>query len=57
MDITDLESLKVQVYILFHIHVYIYILSFIFLEPMNCIAYSEGPGFFEISRERDIIMP
>lgn len=27
-----------------------------FLEPMSCIVYSEGPGYFEINQERDIIV-
>lgn len=25
-------------------------------EPMSCIVYSEGPGYFEINQERDIIV-
>ncbi|XP_060554040.1 uncharacterized protein F54H12.2-like [Ruditapes philippinarum] len=26
-------------------------------EPISCLAYSEGPGYFEINHERDIIIP
>ncbi|XP_052761972.1 uncharacterized protein F54H12.2-like [Mya arenaria] len=25
-------------------------------EPMSCIVYSEGPGYFEVNKERDIIL-
>lgn len=28
----------------------------IFSEPMSCIVYSEGPGYFEINQARDIIL-
>ena len=26
------------------------------LEPMSVIVYSEGPGYFEVNRERDIVI-
>ena len=28
----------------------------IITEPMSCIVYSEGPGYFEINQSRDIIV-
>ena len=31
-------------------------LSSRFIEPMSCIVYSEGPGFFEVTKERDVIL-
>jgi hypothetical protein len=29
---------------------------FLFAEPMSCMVYSEGPGYFEINQSRDIIV-
>jgi len=40
----------------FNILYIIYFLSFRFIEPMSCIVYSEGPGFFEVTKERDVIL-